>query len=489
MLTTILFATLTSTTRLCNDSEALQRALASVSTTSIRADVEFLAADVMAGRETPSPELELAAGYLLNRVQRIGLLPGANHEWFQEYLIERKALSASSRLFLESGGQSLQLVPMEGFLWVSCDQADARIEGPVVCIGDAGRAALAALDDDALRGAWAITDRTPKLLQTTRRRLTKAGAIGLLIIDADPSGDPEDDDVDRIKTRTASRLEFGEYELVGGSSDAVVRESALPILQLSHSAAELLPQVYDPLDFTPGMRPDWRIREERVLQSEPTTVRNLCALLPGTSANHAIEVIVCSAHYDHVGVGKGGIYPGADDNASGTSGLLALAEALTIHGPLDRSVLFVWLSGEEKGLWGSEAFCESVPLEGPARVVMNLNLDMIGRTMPGELYITPSRDHAAFGPLSEIAYSLAGLEGFAELQSQDEFYNASDHYNFASLLDVPAVFLSTGDHPDYHQPTDTPDKLDYAKLARVVRLAVRMVDKLSSMLFTNSIPR
>lgn len=490
MITTLLLAAVALAAPHDGDAvDALERALASVSRTSIRSDLEFLAADVMAGRDTPSAELEIAAQYLLNRVQRIGSLQaGADGAWFQSYDLERDALSAESRLFLTASGLTLELRPLEGYLWVSCEQATSTIEGTAICIGDGRKATLDQIGSDALQGRWAVTTELPRMLQTTRRRLSSAGAVGLLVISAASPDELADDKPSRAVLRTTSLLKGGGYGLALDRADDRLKRPDFPILQLQPATTAQWLATAPETKFEAGVVLDLAVREARVAV-DLVPVRNLCALLPGTDPERADEVIVCSAHYDHVGVREGVTYPGADDNASGTSGLLALAEALVRRGPLERSVLFVWLSGEEQGLWGSQAFCADLPLAPDMRVVMNLNIDMIGRTSPGELYITPSREHESFGPLSELAYAHGAAEGFAELVSQDEFYRASDHYNFARMLEVPVVFLSTGDHPDYHEPGDTPDKIDVEKLSRVVRLTLRMLEGMSALELAPAVER
>ena len=228
-----------------------------------------------------------------------------------------------------------------------------------------------------------------------------------------------------------------------------------------------------------GQTLDLVVKEERRLGRSAEPVRNVCALWPGSDPELSREVMIVSAHYDHVGVGReGDIYNGADDNASGTTGVLAVADALAAHGPLERSVLLLWVSGEEKGLWGSQVWTENPWLPDGWRAVLDVNIDMIGRTESGELYVTPSREHEAFNLVSEAAYRLSPLEGFPELESQDEYWRRSDHMNFNDNLGVPVVFLSTGDHPDYHQPSDTSEKIDYEKSSRVVRLVVRLLAEL-----------
>jgi hypothetical protein len=103
---------------------------------------------------------------------------------------------------------------------------------------------------------------------------------------------------------------------------------------------------------------------------------------------------------------------------------------------------------------------------------------MIGRNAPGTLLITPTRSHKAYNGLSRLAERLAPLEGFPQLGDADDYWARSDHMNFAVDLEVPVAFLFSGEHEDYHRPTDTPDKLDCDKIRRVVRLVVRMLEGL-----------
>jgi Zn-dependent M28 family amino/carboxypeptidase len=207
---------------------------------------------------------------------------------------------------------------------------------------------------------------------------------------------------------------------------------------------------------------------------------NVCGFFPGSDPVLAREVIVVSAHYDHVGYGgTGQIHNGADDNGSGTCGLMALAEALTVHGRMRRSILLMWVSGEEKGLWGSKAWTENPYLPEGCKAIANINIDMIGRNEPDKLMITPT---AALGEsyngLVRLAEKVAPLEGFPRLLSCDTYWERSDHVNFARNLKIPVAFLFSDIHEDYHKPTDDPEKIDCDKIRRVVRTVLRMLDGL-----------
>jgi Zn-dependent M28 family amino/carboxypeptidase len=223
---------------------------------------------------------------------------------------------------------------------------------------------------------------------------------------------------------------------------------------------------------------DCVLQDKRTPDEELTqvTLENVCGFWRGSDPDLADEVIVISAHYDHVGIRNGEIHNGADDNGSGTTGLLALSEALTTYGKLRRSVLVMWVSGEEKGLWGSKAWTLNPWLPEGCRAVANINIDMVGRNDADKLMVTPTRNHEAYNGLTKLAERLAPLEGFPALGDADDYYQRSDHYNFKKNLDIPVAFLFSDLHEDYHKPTDTPDKIDCDKIRRVARLVLRMLD-------------
>ena len=211
---------------------------------------------------------------------------------------------------------------------------------------------------------------------------------------------------------------------------------------------------------------------------------NVLGYVRGSDESVADQLVVVSAHYDHLGTRGGAVFNGADDNASGTSTVLEMAEAMAAaqragEGPR-RSVLFLLVSGEEKGLLGSQYYAEHpvFPLE---QTVADVNIDMIGRYdeahadssayiyVIGAGRISPDLD-AVTRAMNE-AYSRYELDyTFDAPDDPNRFYYRSDHYNFARV-GIPSVFFFSGVHEDYHRPTDTPDKLDYDKMATVGRHA------------------
>jgi Zn-dependent M28 family amino/carboxypeptidase len=210
-----------------------------------------------------------------------------------------------------------------------------------------------------------------------------------------------------------------------------------------------------------------------VLKSE-----NVCGLWRGSDTELRREVIVLTAHYDHIGTRGNRIMPGANDNASGTSALMALADALVEHGPLRRSVLLLFVSGGEKGQRGSLAWTKEPTLPVGYRAVCNINLDTIGGNAPTELQVAPTDGHEAHNGLEVLARRLAPKEGFSELSSCDPFWNRSDHFPFHTQLHLPALYLFAGLTGDYHKASDTADRVDCDKVRRVARLVLRIVAEL-----------
>ncbi len=210
-------------------------------------------------------------------------------------------------------------------------------------------------------------------------------------------------------------------------------------------------------------------------QVEVTHAPNVVGLLRGSDPSLQDEYVVLSAHMDHVGVGApvngDSIYNGADDNASGTSTVIEIAEALSQILPKPRrSILFLLVSGEEKGLYGSQWFSEhpTVPLQ---RVVANLNIDMVGRNWKDTI-VAVGKAQSTLGATADSvarANRQLGLTVIDDLWPDERFYFRSDHYNFARK-GVPILFFFNGTHEDYHRPSDEPEKIDAEKAARVARL-------------------
>jgi len=239
--------------------------------------------------------------------------------------------------------------------------------------------------------------------------------------------------------------------------------------------------------------------------AEKGHTQNVIAMLEGSDPVVKNEFVVFSAHLDHNGLraGEGDVvYNGADDDGSGSAAVMAIARAYALGAARGirpkRTMIFLWVAGEERGLWGSQYFNQFPPVD-ITKVVANLNLDMIGRTKPkdyvdppsyklvapGEIFIVgPDISSADLGKILDTvngSYQKLKLDHFYDVTAPDathdnlgpqpngqRIFYRSDHYNFAKM-GIPVACFSSGLHPDYHQVTDSPDKLDYQQMEKVTR--------------------
>ncbi len=220
-----------------------------------------------------------------------------------------------------------------------------------------------------------------------------------------------------------------------------------------------------------------------VQQVQSTPGRNVLAYIEGSDPILKNEVVIVSAHYDHLGKRGKDIYYGADDNASGTAAVLEIAQALSLakannEGP-KRSVLCLLVTGEEKGLLGSQYYTEH-PVFPLSQTVADVNIDMIGRAdtlhkNPNYIYVIGSdRLSTELHQINESANTQFTKLDLDYTYNRDDdpnrYYYRSDHYNFAKM-GIPSIFYFSGTHDDYHRATDTPDKIMYERAETVARLA------------------
>ena len=201
---------------------------------------------------------------------------------------------------------------------------------------------------------------------------------------------------------------------------------------------------------------------------------NLVGSLAGDGA--AGRFIVVSAHYDHLGIRNGQIYNGADDDASGAVGLLALARALRGH-PLRHTLLFVEFDAEEEGLRGSRAFVADPPVP-LARIALDLNLDMVSRTA-GVLWVAGAHETPTLRPILEEVAALAPValrlgHDRPEAPEGDDWTEQGDHGSFHDA-GIPFVYLGVEDHPDYHRPTDDFERIDPGEYMNALRASLMML--------------
>ena len=429
---------------------AAAAAAGTITATDLRLRIGALAHDSMRGRATPSPELDKAARHIARRFEEFGLRPADGDSYLQEYPLTASRAGTPGRQMLAIDGPGGGAIATTDYIAVPGGRGQAA--GPLV-ISTPGRAAPPT-------GAIALVRVRP---EDTRgalesiRGLLEGGAIGVLLaIDG-----PDDYFAGIRRFYGRERLSVGVPEELGAPI-ALVRAGALPEELRTALAAGRGTNAYEAT-----LRTQSEFREERAF--------NTIGWIEGSDPDLRGEFVVFTAHMDHVGVGRpvGGdsIYNGADDDASGTAAIIELAEAFaSLETPPRRSLVFMTVSGEERGLLGSGWYAEN-PLFPLGATVANLNIDMIGRNWQ-DTVVAIGRDESTLGTALEetlLDHPELGLEMIDDPWPDENFYFRSDHYNFARK-GVPVLFFFTGTHEDYHGPNDEADRILYDKTARITRL-------------------
>ena len=442
----------------------------------LRAHAYWLADDARHGRHTGSRGQLATAKYVAEHFAKVGLKPlGDKKTFVQSYPLQRTFLEAATSLTLGASkiDRDFAVVP-------AGDEAKIALSGKLVFCGNGsasqvpqgltGKLPFVVLPPSRGGGAGADLQAVQRFADVAQQLAQQGATAGIVCLTGDSTSLANALNYRGLLPDHA-QLRYGQ----GGSK----LQTKVPLLVLPPAQSKLLFQhvglALDD-DGKPAGPPTGDKATGKlaiVIKSDDKGVgTNVVGVLEGTSKK--AEAIVFSAHHDHVGRRlDGDVFNGADDNASGTAGLLELAEAFAQGGPRpERSLVFLSVSGEELGLWGSDWYAShpTWPLE---RITADINIDMIGR--PGDkdggtqMQITPSHEHAKFSSLVREAVGLGRHFGIT-FTSGDQYYERSDHYNFAKH-GVPVVFFCDGEHPDYHQVTDTADRLDYVRMEGIARLA------------------
>jgi peptidase M28-like protein len=447
----------------------------SISPGDISRRIHIIADDSMRGRDTPSPELDKVAVFIARDYKRWGLKPGGDHRTFiQRYTLNRvRVADQRSIAFVRAEGNATLRYGTD-FLFPNnlCESGDYAGE-LVLATGSLGNATG---DTAGLDGKMVLLV-TPRLRGADRERVFRWKPGGVILVSNAP-----DSIWSRAVSRSLSIQTCEPTREVGGPLLLIVRAAALQRVISTIGANLAATQSARAFTVTSlrGARLHIHARIETV---EQRSAPNVVAILEGSDPKLKNEYVVFSAHMDHIGIagpkGSGGcqangadsICNGADDDGSGTVAVMEIAKALAgLHPRPMRSIIFLNVSGEEKGLWGSYYFIEhpAVPVD---RIVADLNIDMIGRNWKDTI-VAIGKEYSNLGvTLDRVASAHPELHirPIDDIWPEQGFYSRSDHFNFARK-GVPALFFFSGTHEDYHQAGDSPDKIDTEKESRVALL-------------------
>jgi len=453
----------------------VQRAAQTISSEDIRRRIGIIADDSMRGRDTPSPELDKVAQYIAREYRRLGLKPGGeNGSFLQRYSIDRVQVVAESSVAFIHGGADVTFSYGTDFVFVDNSFDSGDYAGDLVLLSGPLGGTLAG-DSASLAGKMLIANRPRNRGEFQRVLAWKPQ--GVVFVGTAP------DSVWRRNVERSTRPQLRDpSRSVGPPVVLAVRAVSLqPVLgRLGQDLS--VAQNATTLEAKPLTGAQLHLHA-RIQAVERNSAPNVVSILEGSDPTLKNEYVVFSAHMDHVGVagprGSGGcrakgadsICNGADDDGSGTVAVVEIAEALAGMNPRPkRSIIFLNVSGEEKGLWGSEYFSDhpAVPISS---IVADLNIDMIGRNWKDTI-VAIGKEHSDLGAtLNRVgaAHPELNMRPIDDIWPDENFYFRSDHYNFARK-GVPILFFFSGTHADYHQVSDSPDKIDAEKESRVARL-------------------
>ena len=469
--------------------EGVVRAVERVSADELRSYVETLASDALGGRGIGDSGNRAAEEFACDTLRKNSVIPaGADGSCYQPVEIARLAPGPNARLTVSTGDGTVVADLRSGAdFYPLPDTGTSAVTGRFIFVQHGITAPDVRHDDYAgldARGAIVMAiDGAPDKVRGDRATVTHKianatahGAKGLVIVS---------DYLPGVQVVWPDQGSFGgSYRLA-----AAVRTD-LTLATLSTRAAQPVRQAASQQrTLTATLTPD--------VTGETLVVRNVLGIVEGRDPARRGEMVVVGAHLDHDGTdAQGRVYNGADDNASGTAAVLAAAIAVAraaAEGERPaRSVVFALWNGEEKGSLGAHAFVASP--QPARRVIANLNLDMVGRREdipdPADWRFSGMRKVSAaasantlhilgYSHSPDLAASLRDANqgvGLTLLEQYDEgaqgLLKRSDNWAFLSR-GIPALFLTTGLHPDYHTPDDDVDRIDFGKLTRVARLAAR----------------
>ena len=493
---------------------ATARGVETISASLLKSYLSFIASDEMEGRDTPSRGLDTTAKFIAMNLERWGFKPaGDEATYFQKIALRRDQLDPA-KSSAEINGQKFNFGddflpnPVAGTLtgplvfagsgWVVKSKNIDSYQGVdvkgkiVVVVGqgfpkgitradltgtmgvDWSNPALYAQQHGA-KGVLALPDATvTQNWEQQRQRALQPARASVEKFQAQNNNPPVTTVL--LSTKMANALLAGEkYDAATLIARAQAAEQ-VPAFDLSTNKN---------VNITVAVKPDHPITQ------------NIVAVWEGADPILKNEYVALGAHYDHIGICAPGtadpICNGADDDGSGTTALLGMAEAIS-HAKQrpKRSVLFVWHCGEEKGLWGSRYFTD-YPTIRLTQIVTQLNIDMIGRSKkdgdtdarnanlsgPNQIYVIGSKMMSTeLGELTAaVNKSYLNLQfdyRYDDPNDTNRFFFRSDHYNYARK-GIPIVFFFDGVHEDYHRPGDEPQKIDYAKMEKVARTIYLML--------------
>ena len=495
------------------------RGTEAITAAQLRDFLTFIASDEMEGRDTPSRGLDTTAKFIAMNLSRWSFKPaGDNGSFFQRIDLRRDRVDAEQTK-VDYNGRTLSTgadyIPVGG---------SGNISGQLVFAGNGWFVKSKNIDAYGgvdPNGKIAVIFGSPNAFPRGVRRADfggkqgedwmnptdyarKRGVVGLIYVpDFQYLANWETNRrlvergatvVAKFQTPTSMPLpSIVASPAVANALFAGEKQTAAQIFSAMYGTT--LPESF-------ALKPDKTVSISLVSKTETVPTQNVVGIWEGSDPLLKDEYVALGAHYDHVGICRpiagDQICNGADDDGSGTTALLGMAEALAkAPSRPKRSTLFVWHCGEEKGLWGSRYFTNypTVPLD---HIVAQLNIDMIGRskkdgdtnpenkelTGPNAVYVIGSTMMSTelgdmVDSVNKSFLNIAFDKKYDDPADPHRFFFRSDHFNYARK-GIPIIFFFDGEHEDYHRAGDSPDKIDYQKMEKITRTVYMLLWEVSN---------
>lgn len=474
----------------------------------LKADLTVLSHDSLKGRNTGSEGEKQASVFLANKYKMLGLEPvGDDGTYFQRVQLTQPIIQSHTYQIYSPDGEIIDAtthnVDSIGSFrtWRAGKE---ELKGEIVFAGYAIKNDSVNHFPENADGKWLLVFYDRSNFGILQEEITKKNALGALLI----INNEESAYIERAKEEQATFGQPGSMSLSYLATTAAI-PSTINIIN-PVIAAQLLgldsigklnglgQRILEEKKGFEAIETGFTLEHTQAGTKQTVQAQNIVAFIEGSNPLLKDEVVVLSSHYDHVGVGQpdstgDNIYNGADDDGSGTVGLLHTAQALISAkkagaGP-ERSVLILHVTGEEKGLLGSRYYSDH-PIFPIDKTVANLNVDMIGRRdfehpEDGDyIYIIGGKIiSSGLNKLLEEAnlesVNITLNDRYNDLNDPNQFYRRSDHWNFGRL-GIPFAFFFNGVHEDYHRPSDEIDKIDFEALAKRTQLIFTTTAKIAN---------
>lgn len=480
----IVFALILAVPSFAQSTKKLNKVASTITPADLKAKLSVIAGPEMEGRETATPGQKRAAAFIENYFKSLDLQPGMPDGSYQmQFTVYQDSLANTSftlygkslvagtdytfnPIALTAGNWTADSIAFAGFGLVDSahnDYKNLSVKGKWVIIAE-GK------PEDAEKPAGTVfySFRDPASLYQKMMQARNSGAKGVFVVNKE------------LNPKNAAGLKGNMYMKKAGTT-------AVPIVSISYATAAAMMGISIPSFASLKTAAPGVYATSCAVSAEMSTntlqSSNVIAVLPGTDKKD--EYVFITGHYDHLGKRDSVIYFGADDDGSGTASVLELAETFARAKKkglgCSRSIVFMTVSGEEEGLWGSEYYAAH-PVFPLNKTSVDLNIDMVGRIDPERKYGDSTNYVYTIGedklssdllPVSDsINSKYAHMEldrKYNDPKDPNRFYYRSDHYNFAKN-GVPVIFYFNGTHADYHRPTDTVDKINFDLMAKRVKL-------------------